>query len=467
MNDIDLNIDNYSFADILKLFQLSGRDPITDQDIHRCRKTVDKLHPSRSSLDSSYYELFNSAFNVLDARMGRGYGIDPVADAATDAAGADVMPYGFYGVSQSKPRVQAAVDAQQAAAIAAQQATASVVAAHQATVTPSSSLLGCYAPQPFSTRMVTIHTEDRDILKYPFENTFEVVLPTVLKNALSVELFDITLPTFYYNVSDYLQNTKMWFSVPTYFTEPIEIGVQSGCYTPTDLCLAIASKLNEATTKQLYALGVYVSPLTMYSQFGVSYSAIERKFTFHTTHDRFILHFDKKSVYDCDTNCQQPHKQYQFECWKMLKNWGLGYNLGFYKCEYDAMIQPPHPSDELNSNSGSMITSVKIADLDACNTIYMEIDTFNWIDEITPFSISTTDLYNGDFNGSVNNSFAKLVLSNVSKCYVPVKKFKRVLPHMVEKIGRLKFKFRYHNGILVDFKHQPFDFSLKVECRFN
>jgi hypothetical protein len=77
------------------------------------------------------------------------------------------------------------------------------------------------------------------------------------------------------------------------------------------------------------------------------------------------------------------------------------------------------------------------------------------------------DFYNNDFNGNVNNSFAKLTLSNVSKCYVPVEKFKRVLPHVVEKIGRLKFRFRYHNGILVDFMHQQFNFSLKFECRFN
>jgi hypothetical protein len=114
------------------------------------------------------------------------------------------------------------------------------------------------------------------------------------------------------------------------------------------------------------------------------------------------------------------------------------------------------------------VTSTQMADLDVVGrTIYMEIDAFNWIDEITPFSTATTDFYNGDFNGSVNNAFAKLALSTVSGCYVPVKKFKRVLPHAVEKVGRLKFKFRYHNGIPVDFKHQAFDFSLKFECRFN
>ena len=177
--------------------------------------------------------------------------------------------------------------------------------------------------------------------------------------------------------------------------------------------------------------------------------------------DGFILWFDIKSVYD---DCQ-------FVCWKMLQNWGLGYNLGFYKKAYAVTVAPPPNGLNLNAHLsasvGLYVTSTNVAELDAYNTIYMEIDTFNWIDEINPFSIATTDLNSNDYNGSVNNSFAKLILSNISKCYVPVKKFKRLLPHMVEKIGRLKFKFRYHNGILVDFNHQPFNFALRFESRFN
>jgi hypothetical protein len=79
--------------------------------------------------------------------------------------------------------------------------------------------------------------------------------------------------------------------------------------------------------------------------------------------------------------------------------------------------------------------------------------------------VATTDLYNNDFNGSVNNSFAKLRADSTS--YVLDEKFKRVLPHVVANIGRLQFRFRYHNGLLVDFNRQPFHFSLKVECKFN
>ena len=404
MDDIDLNIDNYSFVDILNLFKINKN--FTDKELKKCKEMVEKIHPSNSSLDILYYQLFNDAYNILEKKY----------DSLIINDKKNVRPYIFYNAENKE-------------------------------IPPNNT---CYIPPSFSTRMVTFHTEDRDILKYPDENLFALTLPSVIKNTLSIELFDITLPTFYYNISDYLQNTKMWFSIPIYFTSPIELTIPSGYYTPNDLSTELANQLNDVTTAKLYSLGIYVPP-TQYTFFSVTYSDIERKFTFHnTTHD-FVLWFDKKSTYDV---CH-------FDCWNMLSNWGLGYNLGFYKKSYDAVLDPNDPSSNIY-----IVTSAKISEIDIYNTIYMEIDTFNWIDEINPYSIATTDYYKNDFNGNVNNAFAKLILSNVSKCYVPVEKFKRVLPHVVEKIGRLKFKFRYHNGILVDFNHQPFNFSLKFECRF-
>ena len=407
MNDIDLNIDNYSFVDILNLFKINKN--FTDKELKKCKEVVEKIHPSNSSLNILYYQLFNDAYDILQRKYD--------SDSIIINENKNVRPYIFYNKENKE-------------------------------IAPNNT---CYTPPSFSTRMVTFHTEDRDILKYPFENLFELSLPSVIKNTMSIELFDITLPTFYYNISEYLQNTKMWFSIPFYFTDPIELTIPSGYYTYGDLITELAKQLNDVTTTELFSLGVYVLPSTQYTFFSVTYNSIERKFTFHNTQDKFILWFDIKSTYD---NCH-------FDCWKMLNNWGLGYNLGFYKKIYEAVLDPSNPSSNIY-----IVTSPKIAEIDIYNTIYMEIDTFNWIDEIKPYSISTTDFYNNDFNGNVNNAFAKLVLSTESKSYIPVKKFKRILPHVVEKIGRLKFKFRYHNGILVDFEHQPFNFSLKFECRF-
>jgi hypothetical protein len=394
-------------VDILNLFKINKN--FTDKELKKCKEVVEKIHPSNSSLDIVYYQLFNNAYDILQRKYD--------SDSIIINENKNVRPYIFYNKENKE-------------------------------IAPNNT---CYTPPSFSTRLVTFHTEDRDILKYPNENLFELNLPSVIKNTMSIELFDITLPTFYYNISEYLQNTKMWFSIPFYFTYPIELTIPSGHYTHNDLAAELAKQLNDVTTSELFSLGVYVLPSTQYTFFSVTFNSIERKFTFHNTQDKFILWFDIKSTYD---NCH-------FDCWKMLSNWGLGYNLGFYKNVYEAVLDPSNPSSTIY-----IVTSPKIAEIDIYNTIYMEIDTFNWIDEINPYSISTTDFYNNDFNGNVNNAFAKLILSNVSKCYIPVKKFKRILPHVVEKIGRLKFKFRYHNGILVDFNHQPFNFSLKFECRF-
>jgi len=492
----DLNIDNYSFADVLNLFQLKPDHAgvaITDRDLQRCREMVDKLHPSRSNLGIEYYDLFSRAYELLESKSvksskpigkigGKIGAIEAMREPAytptpytrdgsrdyphpqggedygegaggADGAGGGHMPYGFYSVAQSKPHREANVAAREAGAAAAAQTTAAAAAARIASVPPSSSLLGYYTPQAFSTHMVTIHTDDRDVLKYPFENAFEVVLPAVIKHAISVELFDISLPTVYYNVSTHLQNTKMWVSVPLYFIAPLEVEVPSGRYTLDQLCAELTLQLNRAISAKLYAVGAFSSPSTQYTKFSVTYSGVTRKVSFLNTDDDFSLHFDVRSEYEYE-NAGMP----RFESWKLLKRWGLGYTLGFYKLAYAVT--------RTNGGSPLMVTSPDMADLEVPSTIYMDIDPFNWIDEVSPFSTATTDLYNGDLSGRVNNSFAKLVLGGGGGGYVPVKKFKRVLPQTVEKVGRLKFKFRYHTGMLVDFNHQSFDFSLKFECRF-
>ena len=393
---IDLNIDNYSFVDILNLFKINKN--YTDKELKKCKQVVEKIHPSVSSLNILYYQLFNEAYNILERKY----------DSTIIDEKKSVRPYIFYNKEDRE-------------------------------IPPSNT---CYIPPSFSTRMVTFHTEDRDILKYPYENLFELTLPSVIKNTMSIELFDITLPTFYYNISEYLQNTKMWFSIPSFFTNPVELTIPTGYYTYSDLSTQLTTLLNDVTASTLSA---------PYTFFSVTYSDIERKFTFNNSQDNFYLWFDIKSTYDV---CY-------FECWKMLDNWGLGYNIGFNKELYKAQLVPVSPT--LNVYS---VKSVNIAQIEIYNTIYMEIETFNWIDEKKPYYISANNFDNNFFNGNVNNAFAKLILSSVAKSYIPVKKFKRILPHMVEKIGRLKFKFRYHNGILVDFGHQQFNFSLKFECRF-
>lgn len=61
--NMNLNIKEYSFLDILELFQIS--DDFTEDDLKRCKKIVQRLHPDKSKLDSVYFTFFFSAYKQL------------------------------------------------------------------------------------------------------------------------------------------------------------------------------------------------------------------------------------------------------------------------------------------------------------------------------------------------------------------------------------------------------------------
>ena len=309
----------------------------------------------------------------------------------------------------------------------------------------------CATVDRYSTRVVTIHSEDRDITKYPDPSMFEIELPSTLKNILSIELFDIDLPIFYYNVSNYLNNSKFWVSIPLYFSEPIEVVIPDARYNYTLLAQELTTQINDATTKELFRKGIYVDPTTKYTDFTVTCKSNQRRFSIENSQNEFIMYFSKKSAYNDECTLQTYSEQ-------ISKNLGLPLTIGFtketYKSAYDT------------ENNKYILVAPKTSDLDANKTVYMEIDKFDWFDEAVPYSKNTLSLFNNDYNGTVNSCFAKLTLSETRR-YIPTNKFIRVLTQVEERISRLRFKFRYHNGMLVDFLNQEFNFSLKFECRYD
>jgi hypothetical protein len=47
-------------------------------------------------------------------------------------------------------------------------------------------------------KLLSVHTEDRDLFKYPSSSSFAVELPVEYKNVYSMRLADIELPANYY-----------------------------------------------------------------------------------------------------------------------------------------------------------------------------------------------------------------------------------------------------------------------------
>ena len=60
---MDLDITNYDYEDILKLFELSKQ--FSAEDLRNAKKRVLASHPDKSGLDKSYFLFFSSAYKIL------------------------------------------------------------------------------------------------------------------------------------------------------------------------------------------------------------------------------------------------------------------------------------------------------------------------------------------------------------------------------------------------------------------
>ena len=347
-------------------------------------------------------------------------------------------------------------------------------------------------------KLVTIHSEDRDIKKYPNANRFEIQLPQVMENVASMRLVECTFPSAYNTFSNEYQNTKLSFSVEPkdpslpYFMELTTIApknrimtiqIQEGFYCPQELAIEIQEKLNETVSlriKQIIEQNTQQTVEVTYNAFRVTYDKVGQRFWFGNQTDGFTIYAAKKEEYP-PPKCEQP------EMWDKAVNWGLAYNLGLEKVNY---VSSPVPDDSCLKFSylgscGVWLTKPKDStvnpqyiqaphapDLLGERVIYMEIDKYNSYDELVPNPLQTRSMYNNTYGGVVDSAFAKIpitatplgefndsrngYLQNVTTFDVPE-----------EKVSKLVFVFRYHDGRLVDFGNNRFNFTIEFNCLKN
>ena len=60
---MDLDITNYDYDDILKLFKVGQN--FNEEDLKKAKKQVLASHPDKSGLDKSYFLFFSSAYKIL------------------------------------------------------------------------------------------------------------------------------------------------------------------------------------------------------------------------------------------------------------------------------------------------------------------------------------------------------------------------------------------------------------------
>lgn len=313
-------------------------------------------------------------------------------------------------------------------------------------------------------KLLSVHSEDRDITKYPNSNTFEIMLPETVMNVQSLRIVQATFPNKFYTFSTSYQNTQLQFTVGGH---TLTITISEGTYTAGQLALELTAKMNTA----LSAIGDVVD-----GSFNVFYDEVSDKMWFGNSVQEFTLNCGTQLSYD--NKCPSLPLN-----WENYANWGLPYNLGFQKETYESLFNAAGVTfDYLCPGAvcpgGAVIKHYIVAPqpfvLNSETCIYMEVDKYNNYDELYPYNQSTrAPLDNYASNGRVNAAFAKIPVQYSLAADISNDTRTRFLQNLVqydppiERIARLKFRFRFHDGRLVDFQNKNFDFSLEFNCLKN
>jgi hypothetical protein len=234
-------------------------------------------------------------------------------------------------------------------------------------------------------KYVSIHSQDRDMLRFPSAGEFEIEMPQDLLNVASLRLVNWTFPANYNTFSYFNSNISMTFKINNpynpntnnvsdilvqkifeYFflhlDSGYEIFIEEGFYNPQQMVTELTNKFNQTVTTRLLKYfntksidpsltpeqqAEYLEAISEfklkggYSNFIIVYNNVSQKIWFGNTCDGFIL-----------TNETQLLKKYAVENLQCgpkaslpdFDNWGLPGNLGLTRCN-------------ANSVSGSLLTN--------------------------------------------------------------------------------------------------------------
>jgi hypothetical protein len=362
-------------------------------------------------------------------------------------------------------------------------------------------------------KYVSIHSEDRDYIKFPNSSLFEIELPEDYLNVSSIRLADWTFPANYNTFSPFTSNITMTFLINTpynpgehEFSDALQeaiftalynnkanlytIIISVGFYNPDQMATELTNRFNEAVNiviKKYFTDNIllpgYADLLEQfisnggYNQFVIVYNTVGQKLWFGNKSSGFILTNSTSIIKDNltdSTKCQLPQLP-------DFSNWGLPGYLGLDRCNIESTTITDfvprfyygdvYPGDngywllpDLPTAQVFFIESTYKINLMGPSYIYMEIDGLNCIDETSPYNISSFTLTTNKTNGVVNSSFAKIPITTT-----PMSQWfdKNSLPYKLylppaERIRKLRIKLRYHNGQLINFGVFNYSFTLEI-----
>jgi hypothetical protein len=357
-------------------------------------------------------------------------------------------------------------------------------------------------------KFVSIHSEDRNVFRYPNASEFEIELPQDYLNVQSVRLVSWSFPANYNVFSSFFSNLVMTFKITEpynpgensysdplsdaifaglYYNKDFEyrFSIQPGFYNPLQMVTELTNKFNEIVTLLLqkffqstpaynYALALFNDG---YTRFKIIYDDVGQKIWFGNTADQFLLNNDSQLYLQQQviTNCSNRNVLPSYN------TWGLPAYLGFTKCP---VLSTPSPEGKVprfyyatpaENNGFWLVPTLPGANVYFIEAplkinfmgpayIYMEIPGLNCIDETSPWSPSNFSNKTNESYGVVNSAFAKIPVPStpISQWFdQEMPPYKYFYPP-AERIRKLSIKLRYHDGQTVDFGTFDYSFMLEV-----
>ena len=362
----------------------------------------------------------------------------------------------------------------------------------------------------YEQQYISIHSEDRNVLKYPNSSDFEIELPQDYLNVQGFRLVSGYFPAQVNVFSKHKKNVTLLFKFIEVYNpndhgvvDPLQIAIydtlsvylenyvviiSDGTYTPTQLLTEVINKMNQAVTDVLLGTSSTLTPAEKtaletaggYTEFVGQYHEPSNKFWFGNQSSQFQFSNTDTARYEeismvcyCDNNN---------DVLDVFNDWGLPGNLGFTRCDAvsteltninDARFFYLEglngiwllPNSSLTGSIAYYVASPLQINISPQRYMYMDVKLLNAIDETAPYNYSKYTQETNSTNGIVKASFAKIPLSKDSlgsyyEEYSPANYFKMYNPP-VERIRKLSIRFRYHDGMLVDFNNQKYTFTLE------
>jgi len=365
---------------------------------------------------------------------------------------------------------------------------------------------------------VSVHSEDRNIIKYPSSSSFEIELPRDFYNVKKLNITDLALPINIDTFNELFNNVYMVFKFTEIYNplanvpvggeiDPLQqaiyyglsanleneyiFKIESGFYSVGQLATELTNRFNWAVTeylKEYISINKpdVLSSFTGYNEFVIVYNYVSQ----------YLWFGNRSSAFEITNNSTfyvEQEEYYNSLCVNARRfteytNWGLPNNLGFVlkTNEYAKQalddgsdvrffygdVNPGDngywltPNPELSGSHAYYIKAPFKINILGESYIYLLINGWNNIDMTYPFNNDEFTQKSNITNGAVEYAYGKIPVGStpvaLSYCggFFNPKEFQPPL----NSIRKVNIEFRYHNGLNVDFQNMPLALTFEISC---